>query len=84
MTTTLTTRINSDDKKDFEAFCASVGITASSAVSMFVKCTLREGRIPFEVRADPFFSEENRKRLERNAKIMDAGGGKIHEVDLDD
>ena len=84
MTTTLTTRMNLEDKKDFEAFCASAGITPSSAVNMFVKCTLREGKIPFEIKADPFLSKANMERLENNAKLMDAGKAQAHEVDLGD
>lgn len=84
MSTTITTRVALEDKKNFEAFCESVGITPSTAINIFVKCTLKEGKIPFEISADPFYSAANQARLEKNAAIMERGGGKIHEVKLDD
>lgn len=84
MTATLTMRIDSADKKNFEAFCKSVGLTPSSAISLFVKATLREGEIPFAIRSDPFYSKENMKRLEKNAREMEKTGGKQHEVITND
>ena len=39
----------------------------------------REQRIPFEVLADPFYSEENMARLKKAAADLDAGKGTIHE-----
>lgn len=83
MTTTITTRVDSADKTLFDAFCDSVGITASSAINMFIKATIREGEIPFKIKADPFFSESNMALLRKSAKEMDETGGKIHDIDLD-
>ena len=54
MTQTLTMRLDSADKKAFEEFCSSVGLTSSAALNLFVKATLREGRIPFEIKSDRF------------------------------
>ena len=84
MTTTLTTRLESADKAAFEKFCQSVGMTPSTAINMFVKATLRGGELPFPVRADPFYSEANMARLRKNAAEMEATGGIVHEVKLDD
>ncbi len=84
MTTTLTTRLDSEDKKAFEQFCQSVGMTPSTAINMFVKATLRGGELPFAVRADPFYSEANTARLRKNAHEMEVTGGTVHEVNLDD
>lgn len=39
---------------------------------------IREQRIPFEVSADLFYSEENMARLKKTADL-DAGKGTIHE-----
>lgn len=83
MTATLTTRLDQQDKKDFESFCKAAGLTPSSAINMFVKATLREGEIPFKIKADPFYSDSNMKRLEKNAKEMQKYGGSIHEA-IDD
>ena len=51
---------------------------------MFATKVTREQRIPFEVTADPFFSEENMDRLRRNMAQMEKTGGTAHEVNLDD
>lgn len=83
MTTTITTRVNSGDKAAFDAFCESVGITASSAINLFIKATLREGEIPFKIKADPFYSESNQARLKKSIKELEETGGTIHDIDLD-
>ena len=83
MTTTITTRISSEDKTLFDAFCDSVGLTASSAINMFIKATLREGEIPFKIKADPFYSDANQVLLRKSMKEMEETGGTIHDIDLD-
>lgn len=82
MTTTITTRVNKEDKEKFDAFCDSVGLTASSAINMFIKATLREGEIPFKIKADPFNSDFNQALLRKSKKEMDETGGTIHDLDL--
>ena len=37
-------------------------------------------RLTGNLKADPFFSQENLKRLEKNAEQMKTTGGQIHEV----
>lgn len=83
MTTTITTRVSGEDKALFDAFCDSVGITASSAINMFIKATIREGEIPFKIKADPFYSDSNQALLRKSAKEMEETGGTIHDIDLD-
>ena len=83
MTTTITARLESEDKILFDAFCESVGITASAAINMFIKATIREGEIPFKIKADPFYSEANQERLRQSIKEMEETGGTIHDIDLD-
>ena len=77
---TLSIRINSEDKKGFENFCEQVGMNASVAVNMFVKTVIREQRLPFEVKADTFHSAANMERLEKSVKQLKAGKGKEHEL----
>ena len=84
MTTTITTRVNSDDKALFDAFCDSVGLTASSAINMFIKATIREGEIPFKIKADPFYTEANQALLRKSIKELEETGGTIHDIDLND
>ncbi|MGP1366668.1 MAG: type II toxin-antitoxin system RelB/DinJ family antitoxin [Schwartzia sp. (in: firmicutes)] len=76
----LSIRVNSEDKRSFEHFCEQTGLNVSVAVNMFLKAVIREQRLPFEVKADPFYSEINRKRLRRAIDRLDAGQGTIHEV----
>jgi len=70
--TTLTVRMDDDIRKEFDAFCSKVGLTASGAVNVFIRAVLRERKIPFEIteEADPFYSESNllvlRKSIEQN------------------
>lgn len=84
MTTTITTRVSSEDKALFDAFCDSVGLTASSAINMFIKATIREREIPFKIKADPFYSEANQALLKKSIKELEETGGTIHELDLKD
>ena len=84
MTTTITARLESEDKILFDAFCESVGITASAAINMFIKATIREGEIPFKIKADPFYSDANQARLRERIKQLEETGGTIHDIDLDD
>ena len=48
---TLNVRVDANNKKNFEQFCADVGINVSTAVNMFIKAVLREQKLPFEVKA---------------------------------
>lgn len=85
--TNLSVRIDSDDKKNFEAFCNKTGMNVSVAINMFVKTVLREQRIPFEIKSgqdDPFYSKENMERLKKSIAEMEKTGGTVHEVTYDD
>ena len=82
---TLSVRMDGAVKHDFEQFCAAVGMNASVAVNMFVRATLREGRIPFEIRtADPLYSPSSVASLLRAQAQFEAGRGQIHELRGDD
>lgn len=82
--TQISIRIDEDVKKNAERVCAEIGISLSSAVNIYLKKVGREGRIPFELSADPFYSEENMKRLRKSIEEMETKGGTIHDVDLTD
>lgn len=77
-------RIEDDVKKKAEQACADIGMSLSTAINIYLKKLGRERRIPFEVSADPFYSEENMERLRRSVAQMEATGGTVHEVKLDD
>lgn len=46
---TIIARIDADDKRNFSAFCSSVGLNVSVAINIFIKTVLRENRIPFDI-----------------------------------
>lgn len=48
-----------------EAVCKELGMNLAIATNLFYKKLVSYGGIPFELRVDPFYSEENRKHLER-------------------
>ena len=77
-------RMDETLKEKMEKTCKDMGLSVTAAYTMFATKVTREQRIPFEVNADPFFSEENMDRLRKNMAQMEKTGGTIHEVNLDD
>ena len=77
-------RMDEKLKEKMEKTCKDMGLSVTAAYTMFATKVTREQRIPFEVTADPFFSEENMERLRRNKAQMEKTGGTVHEVNLDD
>ena len=77
---TVSARIDSEDKLMFDRFCNSVGLTSSAALNIFVKKVIREHRIPFEIDCDPFYSESNMRHLREGISQLDAGNGVEHEI----
>ena len=77
-------RMDKSLKDAMEKTCKKMGLTVTAAYTMFATIVTREQRIPFEITADPFYSEENMARLRRNAAEMEKTGGTVHEVVLDD
>jgi DNA-damage-inducible protein J len=67
-------------KKQAETLFDEIGINMTTAFTIFAKAAVRQQRIPFELAADPFFSEKNQARLHRAAKDMDAGRWTTHEL----
>lgn len=75
-------RLDEDVKKKMEEACADMGLSMTAAFTIFAKKVGRERRIPFEVPADPFYSESNMRRLEKIAAEINAGTAKLIEHDL--
>lgn len=82
--TTVSVRMDDALKKDFDAVCNDLGLSMTTAITMLAKKMTREKRLPFEVSVDPFYSDENMARLRKSIAQMEATGGTVHEVDLDD
>lgn len=77
-------RMDASLKKSMEETCREMGLSMTSAFILFATKVSREKRIPFEISADPFYSEENMARLRKSIAQMEATGGTVHELALDD
>jgi addiction module RelB/DinJ family antitoxin len=48
-TSTFSVRIDPDIKRQFDEFCAEVGMNPSTAFNMFARVVVRDRKLPFEV-----------------------------------
>lgn len=69
-------KLDADVKKSMEQACSDMGLSMSAAFTIFAKKVGRERRIPFEISADPFYSESNIRYLEQ--KMTDYKAGKLN------
>ncbi|MGN0586726.1 MAG: type II toxin-antitoxin system RelB/DinJ family antitoxin [Oscillospiraceae bacterium] len=75
-------RIDEELKRSAEQVLDDIGMPMSTAITIFLKKVSRERRIPFELTADPFYSESNMKYLEGIVKDMETGKAHFSEHDL--
>lgn len=75
-------RMDKDLKTRFEEFCKNIGMTMSTAVSVFARESVEERRIPFTIKehVDPFYSDSNMKFLMKNIRSMNNGEGVVHKT----
>lgn len=73
-------RLDSDVKRDMEIACKAMGMNLTTAFTIFAKKVANEQRIPFEISADPFYSESNTKFLREAIDALNRGEGKIHDL----
>ena len=83
-TATINIRIDEATKRDMEAVCKDLGMSMTTAFTIFAKKVGRERRIPFEVSVDPFYNEENLAPLRRSIAALNAGRGVAHELTDDE
>jgi len=57
--TQISFRIDEKIKKDAEKVCEEIGMSMSTAITIYLKKLGKEKRIPFELSADSFYSEKN-------------------------
>lgn len=83
-TTMVNFRMDSNTKKEVEEICASMGLSMTAAINVFLNKVRMERRIPFEITADPdpFYSESNIKHLESIIADIDSGKARFAEHDL--
>jgi DNA-damage-inducible protein J len=75
-------RMDKELKKNMEQVCKDMGMSMTTAFTIFATKVSREKRIPFEISADPFYSESNMKYLERVISNIESGKAKLTEHDL--
>ena len=75
-------KLDPDTKKSFEEVCSEMGLSVSAALTVFVKKVSREKRIPFEINADPFYSESNIRHLESIVRDIKSGKAQFTEHEL--
>lgn len=73
-------KLDADVKRSMECACADMGLSMSAAFTIFARTVARERRIPFEVSADPFYSQSNMAHLRRGIAALNAGNGMAHEL----
>ncbi len=70
-TASITIRMDETLKHEAEMLFDDLGMNMTTAFTIFAKAAVREGRIPFEIKADPFYSKKNMDKLLRAARDMD-------------
>lgn len=75
-------RMDADLKQSMEQVCSELGMSLTTAFTIFAKKVSREKRIPFEVSVDPFYSESNMRHLEQIAHDVAQGQAHFSEHEL--
>lgn len=84
-TASVNVRIDKNLKEHTEKLFKSMGLSTSTAITLFYTAVARQNKIPFAIEADPFYSEENLAHLRRAVTALNAGEGKAHElIEADD
>ena len=75
-------RIDDELKIRADNIFEELGLNMTTAFTMFIRQTIRQGGIPFEIttRTDPFYSEENMKVLRQSIKEANEGKLTAHEL----
>ena len=75
-------RMDEEDKKGMEEVCKELGLSMTTAFTIFAKKMRREKRIPFEISIDPFYSDANISHLRQVTSEIDSGKAKLTEHQL--
>lgn len=76
----VTVRMDTELKQSMEEICRELGMSMSTAITIFAKKMSREKRIPFEISIDPFYSETNMAHLKRGIDALNHNRGVAHEL----
>ena len=79
-TTSVTIRMDENLTKQAETLFDEMGLNMTTAMTMFAKAVVRQHKIPFEISADPFYSETNQTHLRKAIADLEAGKGQFHDL----
>ncbi|GHT14394.1 DNA-damage-inducible protein J [Planctomycetales bacterium] len=81
MSETIPVTLNIDKtlKERAEVMFDDFGMTLTTAVNVFLRQSLRRGKIPFEI-GDPFYDEQNQRVLRLAVEYVKAGKITPHEL----
>ena len=75
-------RMDEELKKSMEETCKDLGLSMTTAFTIFAKKMTREKRIPFDVSVDPFYSESNMTYLKKVIEDIETGKAVLVEHEL--
>ena len=77
-------RMDEDLKKGMEKACKDMGMSMTTAFTIFATRVSKERRIPFDLVADPdpFYSEANMNQLRKAIADVKSGKAKLTEHEL--
>ena len=75
-------RMDEDLKKGMEQVCKEMGMSMTTAFTIFAAKVNREKRIPFNVELNPFYSEANMARLRKAVEDVKSGKSRLTEHEL--
>ena len=75
-------RMDEDLKKRMEHACAEMGLSMTTAFTIFARKVANEQRIPFEVSVDHFYSQSNMEYLKKVITEIEEGRAVLVERDL--
>lgn len=76
--TNISIRMDKELKEKADKLYSDLGMNLSTAFNIFVRQSLRQGGIPFEITTniDPFYSAENQDRLRKTIDNYETGKSK--------
>ena len=72
-TTSITIRMDENLKRQAENLFDEMGLNMTTAFTVFAKTAVRQGKIPFEIAVDQFYSESNQAHLKKVIDEYESG-----------
>ena len=83
-TTNVSFRMDEELKKQTEHILDEIGLSMSSAFTVFAKAVVRSGKIPFELTVEPFYRIEHQNELNRRIEGYETGKTSMKELTMDE